>query len=230
VVSKDVNQRTETLSDKVRRTEVEVEKMGADSRTHARGYKDYESDFRNNFNSLYASRGHSYDRYEPAYRYGCTLASDTRYSGKDWSAIEADARRDWEKNNQGAWEDFKDSIRYGWDRVRGYSPAEASARTAARKYEDYGDDFRRNFNTFYASRGHAYDRYEPAYRYGYTIAGDKRYAGKEWSAIEADVRSDWEKNNQGAWEDFKDSIRYAWDRVRGYSAAEASARNPSRAA
>jgi uncharacterized protein (TIGR02271 family) len=132
VVSKDVNQRTETVSDKVRRTEVEVEKIGPDSREQVRGYDGYESDFRNNFNSLYASRGHSYGRYEPAYRYGCTLAGDTRYAGKDWSEIEADARRDWETRNHGAWEDFKDSIRYAWDRVRGYSAAEASARTGKR--------------------------------------------------------------------------------------------------
>jgi hypothetical protein len=202
----------------------------AGSRTYIPGYETYENDFRRNFNSLYANRGHLYDRYEPAYRHGCTIAGDLRYAGKEWSAIESDVRRDWEKINKGAWNDFKDSIRYGWDRVRGYSPAEASARTAARSYEDYADDFRNNFSSTYAIRGYTYDRYEPAYRYGYTVAGDKRYAGKEWSAIEADIRSDWEKNNQGAWQDFKDSIRYAWDRVRGYSASEATARIEKRSA
>jgi uncharacterized membrane protein len=98
------------------------------------------------------------------------------------------------------------------------------------KFEDYAPDFRTNFTTRYGNRGYTYDRYEPAYRYGYTLAYDKRYAGKDWSAIEADVRRDWEKNNQGAWEDFKDSIQYAWDRVRGYSAAEATARSNRRSA
>jgi hypothetical protein len=98
------------------------------------------------------------------------------------------------------------------------------------KFEDYDPDFRNNFNMLYANRGYMYDRYEPAYRYGYTLASDTRYAGKDWSEIEIDARRDWETRHQGAWEDFKDSIRYAWDRVRGYSAAEASARNRSRAA
>jgi hypothetical protein len=28
-------------------------------------------------------------------------------------------RRDWESRGQGKWEDFKESIRYGWDKVRG---------------------------------------------------------------------------------------------------------------
>jgi len=230
VVNKEVNQRTETVSDKVRRTEVEVEKMGAEASMHGRDYDAYVHDFRNNFTSLYKNRGYTYDRYEPAYRYGYTLASDKRYTGKDWSAIETDVRSDWEKNNKGAWDEFKDAIRYGWDRVRGYSPAEASARTAARSYDDYANDFRSNFSTTYASRGYSYDRYEPAYRYGYTLASDPRYTGKDWSVIEPEVQREWEKKNQGAWQDFKDSIRYAWDRVRGYSAAEASVRTQKRSA
>jgi len=98
------------------------------------------------------------------------------------------------------------------------------------RFDDYVTDFRNNFTTTYGTRGYTYDRYEPAYRYGYTVATDRRYANKDWAAIEADVRRDWEKNNQGAWEDFKDSIRYAWDRVRGYSAAEATARSNRRSA
>ena len=98
-------------------------------------------------------------------------------------------------------------------------------------FETYANDFRSNFTTKYGNRGYSYDRYEPAYRYGYTLASDTRYAGKDWSAIEADARRDWEKNHQGsAWEDFKDSIRYAWDRVRGYSASEAAARSSHRTA
>jgi len=98
------------------------------------------------------------------------------------------------------------------------------------RFDDYATDFRNNFTTTYGTRGYTYNRYEPAYRYGYTLATDQRYANKDWAAIEADARRDWEKNNQGVWEDFKDSIRYAWDRVRGYSVAEASARTSKRSA
>ena len=126
----------------------------------------------------------------------------------------------------------------GWT---GYDPNDSSRATTKPlnqnlgntdygKFEDYAPDFRTNFTTRYGNRGYTYDSYEPAYRYGYTLACDKRYAGKDWSAIEADVQRDWEKNNQGAWEDFKDSIQYAWDRVRGYSAAEATARSNRRSA
>lgn len=98
------------------------------------------------------------------------------------------------------------------------------------KYDDYVTDFRNNFTTTYGSRGYTYDRYEPAYRYGYTLASDRRYDNKDWSAIESDVRRDWEQKNQGPWEDFKESIRYAWNRVKGYSPAESSARSEKRSA
>jgi len=114
---------------------------------------------------------------------------------------------------------------YKTDDVRRQSNISTMTTAAGMGFDTYASDFRNDFTTRYGDRGYTYDRYEPAYRYGYTIANDRRYAGKDWSAIESDVRSDWEKNNQGAWEDFKDSVRYAWDRVRGYSAAEASARN-----
>lgn len=234
VVRKDVGQRTETVRDTVRRTDVNVENLGA-TQGQRTGYETFANDFRSDFTKRYGNRGHTYDRYEPAYRYGYTLANDTRYAGKDWAAFESDARRDWEKNYQGsAWEDFKESIRYGWERVKGHSPAEATVRaetgsssgSPSHTFDTYASDFRNDFTTRYRNRGYNYDRYEPAYRYGYTLASDKRYIGKDWSAIETDVRRDWEKNYQGsAWEDFKESIRYGWERVKGYSPAEAEARS-----
>jgi hypothetical protein len=102
------------------------------------------------------------------------------------------------------------------------SGTEMRRSTDLNAYDTYVDDFRSNFNTIYGARGYTYDRYEPAYRYGYTLASDTRYTGKDWSAIEADVRRDWERNNQGVWEDFKDAIRYAWDRVRGRTSSRAA--------
>jgi len=126
VVSKDVEERTETVRDKARRTEVEVEQMGTAEGARPATYDTYAADFRNNFTATYGNRGRTYDYYEPAYRYGCTIAADKRYAGKDWSAVEADVRREWEKDNRGAWEEFKDSVRYAWDRARGRTPARAA--------------------------------------------------------------------------------------------------------
>jgi uncharacterized protein (TIGR02271 family) len=119
VVSKDVTERTETVRDTVRRTEVEVEPTGPAPARDVRGFDTYEADFRSHYTTSLAGRGHPYERWAPGYRYGYELASDRRYAGRDWSVIEADARRDWEGRHQGTWDEFKDTIRHAWERVRG---------------------------------------------------------------------------------------------------------------
>ena len=76
--------------------------------------------FRTHYQTHYANTGRSYDEYAPAYQYGSTVGGDTRYSGRDWSAIEPDLRRDWEASHRGnAWENFKDAVRHGWENVTG---------------------------------------------------------------------------------------------------------------
>lgn len=81
---------------------------------------DYDAaNYRNHYQTTYSNTGHTYEDYDPAYRYGYTLANDTRYTGRDWDAIEADARREWNQNYKGsAWENFKDAVRYGWERTK----------------------------------------------------------------------------------------------------------------
>jgi uncharacterized protein (TIGR02271 family) len=119
VVSKDVEEQAETVRDTVRRTEVEVEPVGAEHPREARGFDTYDADFRRHYTAAAGSRGQAYEHWAPAYRYGYTLAGDPRYRGRDWTAIEAEARRDWEQQHRGTWEEMKDAIRYAWDRVRG---------------------------------------------------------------------------------------------------------------
>jgi uncharacterized protein (TIGR02271 family) len=76
------------------------------------------------------------------------------------------------------------------------------------------DDYRRDWQSNYASLGGAYEDYEPAYRYGYALRDDPRYASRDWSAIEPDVRRDWETRYPGStWERMKAAVRRGWDRV-----------------
>ncbi len=129
VIGKDVNERTETVRDTVRRTDVNVENLsgetttgarttGQSMSTGARGFETFDQDFRNNYNTRFAKSGYSYDQFTPVYRYGYTLANDPRYSQREWSDIEPDVRRHWEERNQGTWENVKDAIRYAWDKAR----------------------------------------------------------------------------------------------------------------
>jgi L-rhamnose mutarotase len=200
-----------------------VESIGAEQTRDARGFDTYEAEFRSHYNTTLASRGHAYDRWAPGYRYGYDLARDRRYAGRDWTAVEPEARRQWEERHKGTWEEFKDTIRHAWDRVRGHGTGTASERTGsahttvtdARSFDAYNTEFRSHYNTTLASRGHAYDHWAPGYRYGYDLASDRRYADRDWTAIEPEARRSWEERHQGTWEEFKDTIRYAWDKVRG---------------
>jgi hypothetical protein len=115
---KDVQNRTETVRDTARRTDVRViedEGTTFDQNKYAR----YDTNFRTLFNQRYGQQGYTYDQYEPAYRYGYSLASDANYQGRQWKDIERDARTRWERDNQGTWENFKDAVRDAWDSVRG---------------------------------------------------------------------------------------------------------------
>lgn len=81
-------------------------------------------------------------------------------------------------------------------------------------FDDYNDRFQNDYNTNYTRSGYAYDQYRPAYQYGYTLARDDRYANRNWSDIEPDVRRVWEQRNPNTWEDFKDAIRRGWEEVK----------------
>jgi hypothetical protein len=82
-------------------------------------YNRYDNDFRSHYQSSAANTGYTYDQYAPVYRYGYGLANDPTYRNREWSDIEMDARRRWEERNPGTWEQFKESVRYAWDKARG---------------------------------------------------------------------------------------------------------------
>jgi uncharacterized protein (TIGR02271 family) len=105
VVKKDIDTRTETVRETVRRTDVEVERIPYDAAT-----------YREHHASNYAKAGGQFDEYEPAYRYGHemrgTAASD------DWSSVESDARTSWESKRPNTWERFKGAIKHAFERAK----------------------------------------------------------------------------------------------------------------
>ena len=94
VVGKETTERTETIRDNVRRTEVRVdpiEKTG------------------------YSGRDDS-----PAYKYGYSAASDPRYANRSWSDAEENLRTDYLRQNPDSkWDEVKGDVRYGWEKVTG---------------------------------------------------------------------------------------------------------------
>ena len=70
----------------------------------------------------------------------------------------------------------------------------------------------------YATADRSYDYYQPAYRYGFESAG--RYRGRQWGDVESDLSRGWETargESKSTWQDIKDAVRDAWDRVTGGS-------------
>jgi hypothetical protein len=76
--------------------------------------------------SPYSKSGHSYEDYEPAYRYGVTSAD--RYRGRRWEDVETDLERGWD-NAKGAsrltWEYAKNATKDAWHGVERALPGDA---------------------------------------------------------------------------------------------------------
>ncbi len=119
VIRKDVEERTETVRDSVRRTNVDIQQIGNDmNQTQMTDYNRFDTDFRKHYDAATYRDQYTYEQIQPAYRYGYTLASDKTYQGRNWNDVENDVRTNWESSNKGTWEQFKDSIRYAWERGR----------------------------------------------------------------------------------------------------------------
>jgi len=116
VVGTESSTRTETVSDQLRSTVVDVDK--GDAKTTGMAEPDYRSHYQANLASL----GGSYEDYEPVYQYGSSLHSDPRYANRSWDEVEADARNDWTSRNPtggSTWEQAKQAMRHGWESMTG---------------------------------------------------------------------------------------------------------------
>jgi uncharacterized protein (TIGR02271 family) len=111
-VGKTVTNKTEQISDSVRRTDVDIVPIKATTRV---GYERYNDQLRSHYDKTFASSGTPFTHYDSAYRYGYELRGDNRLKGSDWSAVEPHARETWESHNRGTWDRFKDAIRHGFD-------------------------------------------------------------------------------------------------------------------
>ncbi|HEX2981458.1 MAG TPA: hypothetical protein VHO48_14420, partial [Anaerolineaceae bacterium] len=83
-----------------------------------------------------------------------------------------------------------------------------------RDFTYYDTAFRNHFSAGVYGTTYDYDQFRPAYRYGYDLASDPRYADRTWEDIEPEARRYWDEREPGAWERFKDSIREAWNQVK----------------
>jgi uncharacterized membrane protein len=85
---------------------------------------------------------------------------------------------------------------------------------AGEDWDMYDQTFRSDYQTRYGLSGFGYDYYQPAYRYGFDLSREERFRGYDWDRLEPEARRDWESRGiGGAWDDVKDAVRHAWERV-----------------
>lgn len=83
-------------------------------------------------------------------------------------------------------------------------------------WDDEDSYWRQNYATRPYAAGADYDTLGPGYRYGYESAN--RYRGRAWNDVESDLERDWstyEYRGKSTWQQVKDAVRDAWDRVTG---------------
>jgi len=103
-------------------------------------------------------------------------------------------------------------------------PPPSSAGANVRRYPgadnlpgtSYDDEqyYRSHWSATYVATGARFEDYDPAYRYGHSMANSDSYRGRPWDEVEADLRSTWEHTYpQSAWDNFKAAIKHGWERV-----------------
>lgn len=114
-IGKEVTEHTETVSDTLRRTDVDVEQLGTQASS---GQTIDDDEFRQHWQSAYGTTGGRYEDYAQAYRYGATQAANSRYQGYRWDEVEPQVRTEWESSHAGSpWEHTKQAVRYGWEKI-----------------------------------------------------------------------------------------------------------------
>lgn len=83
--------------------------------------------------------------------------------------------------------------------------------------------FETNFDTRpYSQPGQFYGQFRPAYRYGFESASHS--LGRTWEEAEPDLEAGWGRyehrgENPSTWEEIKDAVKDAWDRVTNHRKA-----------
>ena len=117
VIDKEVTSREEHITDTLRHTEVEVERMPGSASASGIGSDDDEY-YRSHWTSNYAGTGKSYEEYAPAYQYGSQMRRSEQYRGRPFEDVESNLRSDWGQAYPGStWENIKAAVKHGWDRM-----------------------------------------------------------------------------------------------------------------
>ena len=86
------------------------------------------------------------------------------------------------------------------------------------QWEDDDEYWKTNYRSrpYASAANRQYDYYRPGYRYGYEAAN--RYQDRNWDDVEDELSQGWngyQHRGTSTWQQMKDAVRDAWDRVTG---------------
>lgn len=109
VVNKRSSERPETITDKVRHTEVEVDRGGDD---RAEGWKRH-------FKSSIRRDNERFEDFEPAYRFGHSRASSDAFANQSWDAARHNLQSAWgREHGASTWKRYEPAVRHGYSSSR----------------------------------------------------------------------------------------------------------------
>jgi hypothetical protein len=138
----------------------------------------------------------------------------TTWRSENWNRFDPDAtpytQTDFERERSR----FATDIEREVDRERPRIHTYVTERPA--DYDRYDPLFRTHYQTTYKNTGRSYEEFQPAYLYGYGLAGNPQYRNMTWEQVEMDARRSWEREHHDTlWDDIKDAVREGWMRVTG---------------
>lgn len=117
VARKEAHERSATIRDTVRETEVDVEQVG-----EREGFSEHRDVFREHCDTTYGKG--EYATYEPAYQFGYAYGTHDRFSDYEYDEMEPELQRTYEeRHGQGTYHDARDAVRYGYTHARSYATA-----------------------------------------------------------------------------------------------------------
>jgi hypothetical protein len=80
----------------------------------------------------------------------------------------------------------------------------------------YDAEFRSNFARFYAGSGFTYDQVAPLYFWGFNMATQPGYSGKNYADVEPELKTAYLRSNPNAdWEKMSTAVLYGWEKAGG---------------
>lgn len=91
--------------------------------------------------------------------------------------------------------------------------------SAAPTYRDY-------WQQRYGTSGGRWEDYEPGYRYGWEMANNPQYRGRDWATLEPEFRRNWQTTYPNLpWDQYGQTVRESWEYGRNNPAANVRDQN-----